>query len=76
MTADKELTRYAISTSEEIWVKACNEFFEKNGYWSWFKVPKEEAFTQIMFYTRGRGNPLAIKERIYKMYEDAGVKYL
>lgn len=72
----KEPTRYAISTQEEVWVRACNEFFEKNGRWDWFCVPKEKAFEEIMKNSRGQGNPHLIRERVYKMYEDAGVRYL
>lgn len=71
-----EATRYTVATSEEIWVRACYQFFEKNGFWDWYTVPKETAFKEIMISTRGQGNPTMIKEKIDKLYEDAGVRYL
>jgi hypothetical protein len=71
-----EPTRYAFATPEEIWVRACNQFFEKNGRWDWYLVPKETAFHEIMIFTRGQGNPAVIREKIYAMYEAAGVRQL
>jgi hypothetical protein len=65
--------RHCISTFEEIWVRACNEFFEKNGRWDWYIVPKETAFRQIMTFTRGQGNPDLIKQKVEQLYKDAGV---
>jgi hypothetical protein len=66
--------RYAISTNEEVWVRACYQFFEKNGFWDWYTVPKETAFREIMIYTRGQGNPTWIKQKIDDLYKNAGVK--
>lgn len=71
-----EPTRYAIATSEEIWVRACYQFFEKNGFWDWYTVPKETAFKEIMISTRGQGNPAVIKEKIDELYKAAGVRQL
>jgi hypothetical protein len=70
----QELSRYAVATSEEVWVRACYQFFEKNGFWDWYTVPKEEAFKQIMTFTRGQANPAIIKEKIDALYKNAGVK--
>ena len=72
----KEKTRYAIATNEEVWVRACYQFFEKNGFWDWYTVPKEVAFVEIMNSTRGQGNPTVIKERIEELYKAAGVEEL
>jgi len=71
-----EPTRYTITTSEETWVRACYQFFEKNGFWNWYTVPKEKAFHEIMILSKGHANPTMIKEKIDKLYEDAGVKQL
>jgi hypothetical protein len=71
-----EPTRYAIATSEEIWVRACYQFFEKNGFWGWYLVPKETAFREIMISTRGQGNPAMVKEKLDQLYNAAGVKQL
>jgi hypothetical protein len=68
--------RYAISTEEEVWVRACYKFFEEYGFWDWYQIPPEKAFMVIMKHTKGQGNPLLIKQRVNKMYEDAGVKNL
>ena len=69
-----EPTRYAIATGEEIWVRACYQFFEKNGFWDWYTVPKETALHEIMISTRGQGNPTWIKQKIDDLYKAAGVK--
>jgi len=71
-----ESTRYAVATPEEIWVRACYQFFEKNGFWDWYLVPKETAFREIMIFTRGQGNPAMVKEKLDELYKAAGVKQL
>lgn len=71
-----EPTRYTIATGEEIWVRACYQFFEKNGFWDWYTVPKEIAFHEIMIATRGQGNPKVIKEKLDELYKSVGVKQL
>ena len=66
--------RYAISIGEEIWVRACYQFFEEFGFWDWYEVPKEKAFMVIMKNTRGQGNPHYIRQRVEQLYKDAGVR--
>lgn len=72
----KEPTRYAISSPEEVWVRACSKFFEKHGTWDWFTVPKNVAFVEIMENTRGQGNLADIKQRVENLYKSAGVREL
>lgn len=65
--------RRAISTSEEVWVRACYKFFEEFGFWYWYEVPKEKAFAVIMMNTKGAGNPEIIKQRVEQLYKDVEV---
>jgi hypothetical protein len=69
-----EKMRHAISTMEEVWVRSCYKFFEKNGFWDWYQVPKEKAFHEIMMFSKGQGNPRLFKERIEELYKAAGVR--
>lgn len=69
-----EVVRYCISTNEEVWVRACNQFFEKNGRWDWYLVPKERAFKEIMAFSRGQGYATFIKQRVDELYKNAGVQ--
>jgi len=71
-----EVTRYAISTSEEVWVRACYQFFAEHGFYDWVQVPQDRAFTIIMKNTRGHANPNYIRKRIDELYKAAGVKQL
>ena len=71
-----EATRYCIATGEEIWVRACYQFFEEYGFWDWYQVPQDKAFMVIMKNTRGQGNPTWIKQKIDELYKAAGVKNL
>lgn len=67
--------RYAISSQEEIWVKVCYKFFEKNDMTYWYAgVSQEEAFHQMMKFSNGTANPTDLKRRIKKLYESVGVK--
>ena len=71
-----EATRYCIAMPEEIWVRACYQFFEEFGFWDWYMVPQDKAFAVIMKNTRGQGNPSHIRQKIDEMYKAAGVKNL
>jgi hypothetical protein len=71
-----EVTRYAISTSEEIWIRACYKFFAEHGFYDWVQVPQDKAFVTIMKNTRGQGNPSHIRQKIDELYKAAGVKQL
>jgi hypothetical protein len=69
-----EPTRYLVSSPEEVWVRACNKFFERNGSFDWYLISKETAFHEIMTYTAGHANPIDIKQRIENLYKGAGVR--
>jgi hypothetical protein len=71
-----ELCRYTISSQEEVWVRACNKFFEKHGSWDWYLVPQEVAFREIVMFARGQGHSTFIKEKVENLYKVAGVKYI
>jgi hypothetical protein len=66
-------TRYAISSFEEIWVKVCYRFFERNGYYDWYEVDMRDAFNEMMEESNGNINPIWLKERIKKLYESVGI---
>jgi hypothetical protein len=61
---------------EEIWVRACYQFFEEFGFWDWYQVPQDKAFVTIMKNTRGQCNPDHIRQKIDELYKAAGVKQL
>lgn len=71
-----EATRYAISTGEEVWVRACYKFFEEYGFWDWYQVPPDKAYLVIMKHTNGQANPFAIRQRVDELYKAAGVRQL
>lgn len=67
--------RYAISSQEEIWVKACYKFFEQNDMTYWYVgVNQEQAFRQMMKLSNGTANPTDLKRRIKALYESIGIK--
>lgn len=66
--------RYAISSSEEIWVRVCSNFFSNHGTWDWYLVPPEQAFREMMIYSKGTANPSDLKKRILELYESVGIK--
>jgi NAD-dependent SIR2 family protein deacetylase len=70
-----EVTRYAISTGEEVWVRACYKFFEEHGFYNWYQVPVDKAYLIVMKHTRGQANPFVIRQRVDQLYKDAGVRY-
>jgi hypothetical protein len=69
-----EPSRYTIATGEEVWIRACYQFFEEYGFWDWYQVPQDKAFITIMKNTRGQGNPSLIRQKINELYKAAGVK--
>lgn len=66
--------RYAISSSEEIWVRVCAKFFERHGEWDWFLVPKRQAFEEMMKDSKGTMSPQILMARIGMLYQSVGVK--
>lgn len=66
--------RHAISSNEEIWVRLCHRFFLEYGFYDWYRVSRENAFTAMMSYSDGSANPHDIKKRIDTLYDSAGVK--
>lgn len=70
-----EPSRYCISTSEEIWVRACYKFFEECGFWDWYLTHPDKAYLIVMKHTRGQANPFVIRQRVDQLYKDAGVRY-
>jgi hypothetical protein len=71
-----EPSRYAIATGEEVWVRACYQFFEECGFWDWYQVPQDKAYLIVMKHTRGQANPNYIRQRIDELYKAAGVKQI
>lgn len=67
-------TRYAKSSNEEIWVRACAKFFQEYGEYDWYKVPKTEALSYMLLNSGGQGNPHDIRQRIQKLYESVGIR--
>lgn len=66
--------RYAISSHEEAWVKACYRFFETHGMWDWYTVPRDQAVAEIMKNSGGTLNPIWVRNKIDELYESVGVK--
>jgi hypothetical protein len=66
--------RYAISSQEETWVKACYKFFETYGMWDWYTVDQDQAVREIMRNSGGSLNPVWVKNKINDLYESVGVK--
>lgn len=65
--------RYAISSQEEMWVKACYKFFERHGHWDWYKVDQQQAFHEMMKDGQGAINPTDLKQRIKELYQSVGI---
>lgn len=66
--------RYAVSSEEEVWVRACAKFFAEHGDYDWYQVPKDQAFAEIMMHTKGCGNPHKIRTRVYNLYASVGIR--
>jgi hypothetical protein len=66
--------RYAISSQEEAWVKACYKFFETHGACEWYTVDRNLAVREIMQNSGGTLNPVWVKKRIDELYDSVGVK--
>jgi len=66
--------RYAISSNEEVWVRACNAFFENHGTFNWYEVPKDQALREMFIYSNGTANPKHLKDKIDSLYQNVGVK--
>jgi hypothetical protein len=67
-------SRFAISSSEEIWVRACFEFFQKHGFYNWHMIPKDKALHEMMKSSNGTANPSELKQRIDHLYESVGIR--
>lgn len=66
--------RYAISSQEEAWVKACYKFFETHGMWDWYTVNQDQAVREIMKNSGGALDPVWVKNKIKELYNSVGVK--
>lgn len=66
--------RYAISSQEEAWVKACYRFFETHGMWEWYTVDRNRAIKEIMKNSGGQLNPAWVRKKIDELYDSVGVK--
>jgi hypothetical protein len=66
--------RYAISSQEEAWVKACYKFFETNGMWDWYTVDRDRALREIMKNCGGTLNPIWVKNKIDELYDGVGAR--
>ena len=69
-----EGSRYAISSSEEVWVRVCAKFFERHGTFDWYVVTQEQAFHEMMRDSNGQALPHDIRARIGMLYKSVGVK--
>ena len=67
-------SRYAILSSEEVWVRVCAKFFEHHGNWDWYLIPEDQAFYEMMQYGNGIISPQNLRARIGMLYQSAGVK--
>jgi hypothetical protein len=70
------LYRNSISSDEEAWVKACHKFFEAHGAFDWYTVDRKQAVAEIMKNSGGRLNPVLVRKRVDKLYDDTGVRQL
>jgi hypothetical protein len=66
--------RYAISSSEEVWVRICSEFFQRHGTWDWYQVPRDQALREMMKASNGVTDPTELMRRIEMLYESVGAK--
>lgn len=68
------VSRYAVSSNEEIWVRVCHRFFLDHGFYDWYSVSQEDALREMLKYSNGTANPDDIRRRIAALYESVGVK--
>lgn len=61
--------RQSISSWEELWVRICYRFFERHSFWEWYRVPKNQAFHEMMKDSNGQANPKLLKEKIDELYD-------
>lgn len=66
--------RYAISSTEEEWVRLCYRFFERHGFYNWYLVPKDEAWKEIMIDGKGCISPHMLRIKLYDLYESVGIR--
>lgn len=66
--------RWAISSSEEVWVQVCHMFFEQYGFYEWYLIPKERAFNEMLIASEGTISPQMLRLKIHNLYESVGMK--
>jgi len=70
----REGLRYAIPSSEEVWVQVCSKFFERHGSCLWHQISKEQAFDEMVRDGNGRISTQNLLIRINDLYRSVGIE--